>query len=694
MTYEPVQSQHSPRLFDQERFKRPLLAGASITQEELIRQIEVERLQQLQDSAEKLKQKLKKFGRCPICTLPQPCKHAGLNTLQFAQITEETPQSIQHQQTLTNETFHRPNQSPFNKQPPLTQGGGSNLRRQSKHAINYQGSKSNTNLHMMNQDGFVNFDNQNDDIFSKEGNLLQQLNQNGEDISAMMMPSSAGQDGVSPGPHFEQMLQQENGSMYSGVQNMNVTVGFQQNRYYQPNQMRRKQNFVRQSYEPRQNPYSILNTSQDEDFEEEFRRSLQYSANSAHKNTRAQFLKQLHLKKQFKENPALTRFSKDVIASLRDRQQKNTRRSLDVSHLNQSHFENGVRQVRVRNRRGEYETLEVEQKSRDNSHHSQLRQAEERLILIEQIAKFHEEKMKREYDKLQEELEKEAERERFEQLKEQKRVRRLEKQKKLLQEFHKGKEQERIREKQMQSELVSKIKEQKLETIKQNELIKLKLKEYYEQKARAGILQESSTILQVPPSRLQPLPSRGSQDRSLESRQNMSILSNQHPQLASLNLGSLPQPPHTSKEKYRLSQGGDLRKKRHEDFWAKQQAKQFSLITEKTRLKSQGIYNSKMKIIDVSAELTKLGFRKPQNPLNKSTLLKSKYLEHEARKHETLQYPMVKQTGQLSGRKENSGSLSNRMSNNSKENDDALDIVQGRQWNLQFGMRKQGETYQ
>jgi hypothetical protein len=73
--------------------------------------------------------------------------------------------------------------------------------------------------------------------------------------------------------------------------------------------------------------------------------------------------------------------------------------------------------VRIRNRRGEYETLEVKCHSRDGSG-DQLRQAEHRLVKIEQIARFHEEKMKKEYEKLQDELEKEAERERQEQLKE------------------------------------------------------------------------------------------------------------------------------------------------------------------------------------------------------------------------------------------------------------------------------------
>jgi hypothetical protein len=37
--------------------------------------VEKERLQQLQTSAEKLKNRLKQVGRCGICTLYPPCKH-------------------------------------------------------------------------------------------------------------------------------------------------------------------------------------------------------------------------------------------------------------------------------------------------------------------------------------------------------------------------------------------------------------------------------------------------------------------------------------------------------------------------------------------------------------------------------------------------------------------------------------------
>lgn len=43
---------------------------------DLVKQIEYERLTQLQSSAEKLKKKLSTVhGRCPICTLMPPCKH-------------------------------------------------------------------------------------------------------------------------------------------------------------------------------------------------------------------------------------------------------------------------------------------------------------------------------------------------------------------------------------------------------------------------------------------------------------------------------------------------------------------------------------------------------------------------------------------------------------------------------------------
>lgn len=50
-----------------------------------------------------------------------------------------------------------------------------------------------------------------------------------------------------------------------------------------------------------------------------------------------------------------------------------------------------------------------------------------------------------------------------------------------------------------------------------------------------------------------------------------------------------------------------------------------------------------MKVFDVSTELTKLGFNKPTklNLLNGT----SKLQEHDMKKHQTLQYPLVKQTG-------------------------------------------------
>ena len=56
-------------------------------------------------------------------------------------------------------------------------------------------------------------------------------------------------------------------------------------------------------------PFSILRSSRNEDIEEEFRRS----EHLGFRNTRASLLKNLHLKKQLKENPALTRFPKEVI---------------------------------------------------------------------------------------------------------------------------------------------------------------------------------------------------------------------------------------------------------------------------------------------------------------------------------------------------------------------------------------------
>lgn len=79
--------------------------------------------------------------------------------------------------------------------------------------------------------------------------------------------------------------------------------------------------------------------------------------------------------------------------------------------------------VRVRNRRGEYQEVSPDSRSQGSSG---LVQAEERLMVIEQLAKFKEERVQREFEKLNGELMKEAEREYQERLKEQKRLFRME----------------------------------------------------------------------------------------------------------------------------------------------------------------------------------------------------------------------------------------------------------------------------
>ena len=66
---------------------------------------------------------------------------------------------------------------------------------------------------------------------------------------------------------------------------------------------------------------------------------------------------------------------------------------------------------------------------------SKWNQAEERLELIEQIAKYKEDKMRREYERLQGELEQEAEKERLSREKEAKRKKRMEQVKKQLEEY-------------------------------------------------------------------------------------------------------------------------------------------------------------------------------------------------------------------------------------------------------------------
>jgi hypothetical protein len=56
--------------------------------------------------------------------------------------------------------------------------------------------------------------------------------------------------------------------------------------------------------------------------------------------------------------------------------------------------------------------------------------------MIEQLARYKEERMRREYDHLREELDLAAEREALEKAKEKRRVERMERQRKQLEEFH------------------------------------------------------------------------------------------------------------------------------------------------------------------------------------------------------------------------------------------------------------------
>jgi hypothetical protein len=65
--------------------------------------------------------------------------------------------------------------------------------------------------------------------------------------------------------------------------------------------------------------------------------------------------------------------------------------------------------------------------------------------MIEQLAKYHQDKMQRECDRLQEELEREAELERFERLKEERRSKRAEIQKMQLEAYRAEKELRRSR---------------------------------------------------------------------------------------------------------------------------------------------------------------------------------------------------------------------------------------------------------
>ena len=93
-------------------------------------------------------------------------------------------------------------------------------------------------------------------------------------------------------------------------------------------------------------------------------------------------------------------------------------------------------------------------------------QASQRLHMIEAIARFKEDKMRREFLRLQDELKAQEERELFEKEKDSKRQRRMMRAKKELEDFHQQKEQEKVAEREREKEVMKKIRQQQAECVK------------------------------------------------------------------------------------------------------------------------------------------------------------------------------------------------------------------------------------
>ena len=121
------------------------------------------------------------------------------------------------------------------------------------------------------------------------------------------------------------------------------------------------------------------------------------------RTTRSEILKQLALKQKLASNPTLFRKNKKVDKEDADKM------AMDPLINDMSY--------RVRNRRGEYQSIDFSNRGAsmtagdltDRQYsvltaHNDINKAENRLRVIEQISKFREEKIKKEFLKLEEEL--------------------------------------------------------------------------------------------------------------------------------------------------------------------------------------------------------------------------------------------------------------------------------------------------
>ncbi|CDW74076.1 UNKNOWN [Stylonychia lemnae] len=398
----------------------PKNPGLQLTNEELAKKIEKERLQQLHESAEKLKTKLQQIGRCGICTLMPPCKHTELLEQQLREkqqlILEQEQAELMNTDISAELDEHQERRNIYH-----------HVKKQQTEASDNGQSKSPANKHR-----------------SVEGSQ----GENSPDRVKVEYISD------NPQPYSKTLVmfgqKHLRGSYHHG-----------------------------QDQSSRLSPYSILKTSRDVDLDSE----IQKLKGMGFKNTRASVLKQLHLRKQFEENPNLARYpkSKPQNESL-NTSQFNFNSDQQAQHnpfrLNQSvdMKELGTLQnpqIRIRNKRGQYESVDGNSVNfslrKHEENQDQMKYAEQRLRVIEQISKYREEKIKREFMKLEEELKREEERIKQEKEKEHRRRQHMEDAKRKLEDYQRLKEEKDRQDRERQDQMRQSIKLQQLQIIKHND---------------------------------------------------------------------------------------------------------------------------------------------------------------------------------------------------------------------------------
>eukprot|EP00347_Sterkiella_histriomuscorum_P005094 403357919 len=448
--------------------------------------------------AEKLKVKLKQTGRCGICTLLPPCKHTEALERQL----REQQMLIQQQEELAIKLSLEAPEQPDSPHKMINVGQFSSINNSLSPTADRRSSPSNHNKNKQSVDG---------------GNSVKHISPTKLNLAQINQT------------HQPEQNQQHSNSI------IHPTSQYAKTLHLFGTKNPRSSYHHGQDISSRLSPYSILRTSREIDLEEEF----QKMSGMGFKNTRAQILKQMHLKKQFIENPNLSRYprSKNHNDSVNTSQylpndnphqafqlqtisQPNNFNTIqgDNKRLNQSvemrsgylqDLQNNQRnsqqnslqttQVRIRNRRGQYESvdgslhqqLNMNRTNKDfgengQNNDDQMKFAEQRLRVIEQISRFREEKIKKEFLKLEDELKKEEERIKNEKDKEERRRQHMLDARKRLNEYQKIKEEKDQQERERQKQMRQSIKLQQLQIMKYNEDLKQKIKDYRQKSLAQG----------------------------------------------------------------------------------------------------------------------------------------------------------------------------------------------------------------